>query len=127
MGPDPWSSLTSGGYCVQLEDGKFLASTDVVVENAELGDQAAVDLVVQERFHEARDQHLAEAPRRRLRFKQGDAPHKFPDWSWIPTRGRICTRSMVVTWKIRKKKNDFFTCMGQFLNFCLKSASWWTT
>ena len=71
MGPDPWSSLTSGGYCVQLEDGKFLASTDVVVENAELGDQAAVDLVVQERFHEARDQHLAEAPRRRLRFKQG--------------------------------------------------------
>ena len=28
-------------------------------------------IVVQERFHEARDQHLAEAPRRRLRFKQG--------------------------------------------------------
>ena len=22
MGPNPWSSLTSGGYCVRLEDGK---------------------------------------------------------------------------------------------------------
>ncbi|CAL1144503.1 unnamed protein product [Cladocopium goreaui] len=71
MGPDPWSSLTSGGYCVQLEDGKFLASTDVVVENEELGNHADVDIVVQERFHAARDQHLAEAPRRRLRYKQG--------------------------------------------------------
>ena len=38
MGPDPWSSLTSGGYCVRLEDGKFLASTDVVVEQSELGE-----------------------------------------------------------------------------------------
>ena len=47
--------MTSGGYCVQLEDGKFLASTDVVVESTELGDDADVDIVVQEKFHEARD------------------------------------------------------------------------
>ena len=50
MGPDPWSSLTSGGYCVQLEDGKFSASTDVVVEQPELGEEPSVDLVVQDRL-----------------------------------------------------------------------------
>eukprot|EP00435_Cladocopium_sp_Y103_P021100 s3224_g5.t1 len=35
QGPDALSSFTSGGYCLQLEDGKFLASTDVVVEHVE--------------------------------------------------------------------------------------------
>ena len=69
MGPDPWSSLTSGGYCIQLADGKFLASTDVVVEHSDLGEDDTVDLVVQERFQG--DQQPAEAPRRRLRYKQG--------------------------------------------------------
>ncbi|CAL1169833.1 unnamed protein product [Cladocopium goreaui] len=49
-GPDPWSSLTSGGYCAQLEDGTFLASTDVVVEQSELGEGLTLDLVVQERL-----------------------------------------------------------------------------
>ena len=69
MGPDPWSSLTSGGYCIQLAGGKFLASTDVVVEHSDLGEDDTVDLVVQERFQG--DQQPAEAPRRRLRYKQG--------------------------------------------------------
>lgn len=45
MGPDPWSSLTSGGYCVQLEDGNFLASTDVVVERPGPGEDEVVRLV----------------------------------------------------------------------------------
>ena len=46
-----------------MEDGKFLASTDVLVENEELGHHADVDIVVQERFPEASDQHVAEAPK----------------------------------------------------------------
>ena len=71
MGPDPWSSLTSGGYCVRLEDGKFLASTDVVVEQSELGEGVTLDMVVQERLQGPDAQHVPEAPRRRLRYKQG--------------------------------------------------------
>ena len=70
-GPDPWSSLTSGGYCVQLEDGTYLASTDVVVEQSELGEGLQLDLVVQEQFQAPGDQQIAEVPRRRLRYKQG--------------------------------------------------------
>ena len=69
MGPDPWSSLTSGGYCVQLEDGKFLASTDVVVEQSELGEEASVDLVVQERLQG--DQQAPEAPRKETEVQAG--------------------------------------------------------
>ena len=71
MGPDPWSSLTSGGFCVQLEDGKFLASTDVVVEQSELGEGLNLDMVVQERIQGPDAQQVAEPPRRRLRYKQG--------------------------------------------------------
>lgn len=71
MGPDPWSSLTSGGYCVQLEDGKFLASTDVVVEQSQHGGDVNVDMVVQERLQLPSEQPLGEVPRRRLRYKQG--------------------------------------------------------
>ena len=70
-GPDPWSSLTSGGYCVQLEDGTFLASTDVVVEQSELGEGLTLDLVVQERLQAPGEQQISEIPKRRLRFKQG--------------------------------------------------------
>ena len=70
-GPDPWSSLTSGGYCVQLEDGTYLASTDVVVEQSELGEGLQLDLVVQEQFQTPGGQQIAEVPRRRLRYKQG--------------------------------------------------------
>jgi len=70
-GPDPWSSLTSGGYCAQLEDGTFLASTDVVVEQSELGEGLTLDLVVQERLQAPGEQQTAEVPKRRLRFKQG--------------------------------------------------------
>ena len=70
MGPDPWSSLTSGGYCVQLEDGKFLASSDVVVEQLEPGEVPVQELVVQERLQVAEDRQFADVPRRRLRYKQ---------------------------------------------------------
>ena len=71
MGPDPWSSLTSGGYCIQLEDGKFLASTDVVVENNENEEAMTLDLVVQEKLRAANEPPDVEVPRRRLRGKQG--------------------------------------------------------
>jgi hypothetical protein len=70
-GPDPWSSLTSGGYSVQLEDGTYHAYTDVVVEQSELGEGLQLDLVVQEQFQAPGDQQIAEVPRRRLRYKQG--------------------------------------------------------
>ena len=70
-GPDPWSSLTSGGYCVELEDGKFVASTDVVVESVESGEELPVELLVQERLQAPSDRQLDEVPRRRLRGKQG--------------------------------------------------------
>ena len=66
-----WSSLTSGGYCVQLEDGTFLASTDVVVEQAGLGEDFNLDLIVQERLTGPGKQPIPEVSRRRLRFKQG--------------------------------------------------------
>ena len=71
MGPDPWSSLTSGGYCIQLEDGKFLASTDVVVENNENEETLTLDLVVQEKLRAANEPSDVEVPKRRLRGKQG--------------------------------------------------------
>eukprot|EP00435_Cladocopium_sp_Y103_P063966 s1182_g25.t1 len=69
MGPDPWSSLTSGGYCVQLEDGKYLASSDVIVEHVEPGEDELRDVVVQERVPPG-DQRFDEVPHRRLRGKQ---------------------------------------------------------
>ena len=56
---------------MQLEDGTFLASTDVVVEQSELGGGLTLDIVVHERLQAPGDQQVAEVPKRRLRFKQG--------------------------------------------------------
>ena len=70
MGPDPWPSLTSGGYCILLDDGKFLAPTDVAVENNNGDEDLALDLVVQEKLWADHDPPGAEVPRRRLRGKQ---------------------------------------------------------
>eukprot|EP00435_Cladocopium_sp_Y103_P060736 s85_g22.t1 len=69
-GPDPWSSLTSGGYCVQLENGTYLASSDVIVEHVDRGEDELHELVVQERAQQADREHFDEVPRRRMRRKQ---------------------------------------------------------
>ena len=61
-GPDPWSSLTSGGYCVEMEAGNYVASTDVIVEQLEPGEADAPPVV--EAREAIQDQPLA-APRRR--------------------------------------------------------------
>ena len=68
-GPDPWSSLTSGGYVVRMDDGRFVPSTDAVVEHPEPGEQEQLPLV-QQLPDQPEEQVLAEAPRRRLRFTQ---------------------------------------------------------
>ena len=68
-GPDPWSSLTSGGYVVKMEDGRFAPSTDVAVEHAEPGEPEQYP-VVHEQAEQPAAAPLQDAPRRRLRFKQ---------------------------------------------------------
>ena len=68
-GPDPWSSMTSGGYVVKMDDGRFVPSTDVVVEHPEPGEPEQLPMV-QERPEQQEGEALVEAPRRRLRFKQ---------------------------------------------------------
>ena len=73
VGPDPLSSLTSGGYCVQLTDGKFVASSDVVVQHPGLGEGEVVRMVIERQ--EGEPPPAAEQPvRRRLRGKQ-TVPH----------------------------------------------------
>ena len=72
MGPDPWSSLTSGGYCVQLEDGKYLATTDVIVSHPGPGEEQ-VHMVVEKPEGDAAPP-LEPVVRRRLRGKQTVQP-----------------------------------------------------
>ena len=74
VGPDPWSSLTSGGYCVRLQDGKFLASTDVIVQHPRLAEGEIVRMVVEK--SDTPEEAVADPQpvRYRLRGKQ-TAPH----------------------------------------------------
>ena len=69
MGPDPWSSLTSGGYCAQLTDGKFMAATDVVAQHPGMNPDEIVRMVV-EKSQDPEPEPQDPVPRRRLRGKQ---------------------------------------------------------
>ena len=68
-GPDPWSSMTSNGYCVQLEDGKYVASTDALRDYPEPGEPPEIP-EVEKRPEVGAEQPAPVVPRRRLRFKQ---------------------------------------------------------
>ena len=70
VGPDPWSSLTSGGYCVRLQDGKFLASTDVIVQHPGLQEGEIVRMVVEKSDTPEEAVVDPQPVRRRLRGKQ---------------------------------------------------------
>ena len=74
VGPDPWSSLTSGGYCVQLTDnGRYVPSSDVIVQHPGMHEDV-VRMVVERQEDVPPDDAPLHVPRRRLRGKQTVPP-----------------------------------------------------
>ena len=126
VGPDPWSSLTSGGYCVQLTDnGRYAPSSDVIAQHPGTHEDVA-RMVVERQEDVPPDDEPLPVPRRGLRGKQTVQP-QVAAMELILNSGEEVDDQKDQEFSeqsVHRNMIDFSSCMDQSQRSLVKNANW---